>query len=147
MPDDFDSYVNAQDAQAEREILGLIASVAHINDELKPLETAKRYAVERIKNHMQLNDMKFLRDDETGAAARITERKGTPTYDVVSLVTSQGGIDALIKAANAGMVRIDHTMLARFRKDAGASWADAIAQYEMPGSGGTEALTIFMEKS
>ena len=145
MTTDFDSYVNAQDAQAEREILGLIASVAHINDELKPLEVAKKYAVERIKNHMQLNDMKFLRDDETGAAAKITERKGTPTYDVISLVTSQGGIDALIKAANAGMVRIDHTMLARFRKDAGASWADAIAQYEMPGTG-TEALTVFMEE-
>ena len=62
-----------------------------------------------------------------------------------SLVTSAGGIDALIKAANAGMVRIDHTMLARFRKDAGASWADAIAQYEMPGNG-TEALTVFMEE-
>ena len=145
MPDDFDSYVNAQDAQAEREILGLIASVAHINDELKPLEVAKKYAVERIKNHMQLNDMKFLRDDETGAAAKITERRGTPTYDVISLVTSQGGIDALIKAANAGMVRIDHTMLSRFRKDAGASWADAIAQYEMPGNG-TEALTVYMEE-
>ena len=145
MTTDFDSYVNAQDAQAEREILGLIASVAHINEELKPLEVAKKYAVERIKNHMQLNDMKFLRDDETGAAAKITERKGTPTYDIVSLVTSAGGIDALIKAANAGMVRIDHTMLARFRKDAGASWADAIAQYEMPGNG-TEALTVFMEE-
>jgi hypothetical protein len=145
MTTDFDSYVNAQDAQAEREILGLIASVAHINEELKPLEVAKKYAVERIKNHMQLNDMKFLRDDETGAAAKITERKGTPTYDVISLVTSQGGIDALIKAANAGMVRIDHTMLARFRKDAGASWADAIAQYEMPGNG-TEALTVYMEE-
>ena len=145
MTTDFDSYVNAQDAQADREILGLIASVAHINDELKPLEVAKKYAVERIKNHMQLNDMTFLRDDETGAAAKITERKGTPTYDVISLVTSQGGIDALIKAANAGMVRIDHTMLARFRKDAGASWADAIAQYEMPGNG-TEALTVFMEE-
>ena len=145
MTTDFDSYVNAQDAQAEREILGLIASVAHINDELKPLEVAKKYAVERIKNHMQLNDMKFLRDDETGASAKITERKGTPTYDIVSLVTSAGGIDALIKAANAGMVRIDHTMLARFRKDAGASWADAIAQYEMPGNG-TEALTVFMEE-
>lgn len=145
MTTDFDSYVNAQDAQAEREILGLIASVAHINEELKPLEVAKKYAVERIKNHMQLNDMKFLRDDETGASAKITERKGTPTYDIVSLVTSAGGIDALIKAANAGMVRIDHTMLARFRKDAGASWADAIAQYEMPGNG-TEALTVFMEE-
>jgi hypothetical protein len=145
MTTDFDSYVNAQDAQAERDILGLIASVAHINEELKPLEVAKKYAVEHIKNHMQLNDMKFLRDDETGAAAKITERKGTPTYDVISLVTSQGGIDALIKAANAGMVRIDHTMLARFRKDAGASWADAIAQYEMPGNG-TEALTVFMEE-
>lgn len=145
MPADFDSYVNAQDAQAEREILGLIASVAHINDELKPLETAKRYAVERIKNHMQLNDLKFLRDDETGATAKITERKGTPTYDVISLVGSQGGIDALIKAANAGMVRIDHSMLSRFRKDAGAAWADAIAQYEMPGTG-TEALTVFMEE-
>jgi hypothetical protein len=145
MPDDFDSYVNALDLQAQREILGLIASVAHINDELKPLEVAKKYAVERIKNHMQLNDMKFLRDDETGAIAKITERKGTPTYDVISLVTSQGGIDALIKAANAGMVRIDHTMLNRFRKDAGASWADAIAQYEMPGNG-TEALTVYMEE-
>ena len=61
MTTDFDSYVNAQDAQAEREILGLIASVAHINDELKPLEVAKKYAVERIKNHMQLNDMKIGR--------------------------------------------------------------------------------------
>ncbi len=145
MTTDFDSYVNAQDAQAEREILGLISSVAHINDELKPLEVAKKYAVERIKNHMQLNDMKFMRDDETGATAKITERKGTPTYDIVSLVTSTGGIDALIKAANAGMVRIDHTMLARFRKDAGASWADAIAQFEMPGTG-TEALTVYMEE-
>jgi len=145
MTTDFDSYVNAQDAQAEREIIGLISSVAHINDELKPLEVAKKYAVERIKNHMQLNDMKFMHDDETGATAKITERKGTPTYDVISLVTSAGGIDALIKAANAGMVRIDHTMLSRFRKDAGASWADAIAQYEMPGTG-TEALTVYMEE-
>jgi hypothetical protein len=141
----FDEYIGEQDAASTRRVLDLITSVAHINDELKPLETAKKFAVDQIKQHMALAGEKFLRDPETGASAKITERKGTPTYDVVSLVSSQGGIDALIKAANAGMVRIDHTMLSRFRKDSGAAWADALAQYEMPGTG-TEALTVYMEE-
>jgi hypothetical protein len=142
---DFDNYIDEQDAASERRILDLIASVAHINEELKPLETAKKFAVEQIKNHMALAGEKFMRDPETGAVAKITERKGTPTYDVVSLVTTQGGIDALIKAANAGMIRIDHVMLARYRKEQGASWADAIARFEMPGTG-SEALTVYTEE-
>ncbi len=145
MTTEFDNYIGEQDAASERRILDLITSVAHINEELKPLETAKKFAVEQIKQHMALTGDRWMRDPETGAAAKITERKGTPTYDVVSLVTTQGGIDALIKAANAGMIRIDHVMLARYRKEQGASWADAIAQFEMPGTG-SEALTVYMEE-
>ena len=145
MTTDFDNYIGEQDAANERRILDLITSVAHINDELKPLEAAKKFAVDEIKQHMALANERYLRDPETGATAKITERKGTPTYDVITLVTTQGGIDALIKAANAGMVRIDHTMLSRFRKEQGASWADAIAQFEMPGTG-SEALTVYMEE-
>jgi hypothetical protein len=54
---------------------------------------------------------------------------------------NRGFDGALIEAAKAGMVRLDHTMLSKFRKDAGATWADDLAKFEMPGQGST-ALTV-----
>jgi alpha-galactosidase len=132
-------------ADTQRQIiLDLMYSVANINEEIKPLEEAKKYATNEIKRHMQLDDLHYLEDPERGVVAKITERKGTPTYDLMTLVSTLDGQDALIKAAAAGMVRIDHAMLSRFLKEAGSTWAAAIDRVKMPGNM-TEALSVYME--
>lgn len=138
---DFEREIEAQDARTTASMLDLAHTIAELNEALKPLEDAKKKAVEQLKQAMLLSDLNELHDAERGITARIQERKGTPTYDLVRLVESTEGCEALVSAAGAGMVRIDNTMLSRFRKDAGASWADAIARVEMPGTG-TQALVV-----
>lgn len=130
-----------QDAlSAERYALELLSELALINETLAPVEKRKKEVTESLKQYMALQGMDSLRDGEHGLTARFQDRKGTPVYDLVSLARDTDGL-ALIRAAEAGMARIDHPMLTRFRKDAGASWADVIHKYEMPGTG-TSALVL-----
>ncbi len=129
---------------AERHALDLVNAIAVLHAQLKPLEDTKKRAVDQLKQWMALEGLGELRDGEHGLVARLQDRKGTPVYDLVRLVKDDK-IEALIDAAAAGMARIDHAMLARFRKDAGASWADTLAHYEMPGTGST-ALIVEKEE-
>lgn len=141
MTTDFEREIEAQDAHAKQHMEDLAHAIAVLNEQLKPLEDAKKRAVDELKQLMLLSDTNELPVPEFGITARIQDRKGTPTYDLVRLVESTEGCEALVSAAGAGMVRIDNTMLSRFRKDAGASWADAIARVEMPGTS-TQALVV-----
>lgn len=131
-------------AEARRAAIDLVALIAGLNSELRPLEDAKKKAVEQLKQYLTLNGLDSLADDERGIVARLQDRKGSPTFDLVTLAKETDGY-ALIEAAMAGMARIDATMLARFRKDAGAGWADVVAKYEMP-STGTTALIVEAQK-
>jgi len=144
MTDEFDDMISADMAEVERRILDLMVAVDHINQELRPLEKAKKQSHEEIKQYMGLSNLTTLRDAETGVTAKVQFRTGTPTYDVMSCVATEEGQQALIKAANAGMVRIDNTMLTAFRSNSGSGWADLINKYKMPGTG-TEAVTITKE--
>ena len=111
----------------------LLKDRAAVEKHLKSLkDTVKQYLNEQGGE---------LHDGEFDVTARLQERRGTPTYDLVTCVDSDEGFDAIIEAARAGMLRVDHPMLERFRKSAGASWADVLARYEMPGTG-TVALLI-----
>lgn len=145
MTSEFDREIEAQDARATASMLDLAYSIAELNEALKPLEDAKKKYVEQLKQAMLLSDLTELHDAERGITARIQDRKGTPTYDLVRLVDSPDGCEALVAAAGAGMVRIDNTMLTRFRKDAGAAWADAIERVSMPGTG-TQALVVSSDR-
>jgi len=144
MTDEFDDMISADMAEVERRIIDLMVAVDHINQELRPLEKAKKQSHEEIKQYMGLSNLTTLRDAETGVTAKLQFRAGTPTYDVMSCVATEEGQQALIKAANAGMVRIDNTMLTAFRSNSGSGWADLINKYKMPGTG-TEAVTITKE--
>ena len=134
-----------QDKMAtERQMLGYVAELALINETLSPLTRRKADLTERVKQWMALEGLGELRDGEHGLVARLQDRKGTPVYDLVRLAHDTDGY-SLIEAAIAGMARIDHESLSRFRRDAGASWADVVAKYEMPGRG-TTALIVEVEK-
>lgn len=131
---------------SEREALGLLTELAYINEQLSPLEKRKRELTDQLKQWMALEDREDLLDGERGLVARLQSRNGTPTYDVVSLVKDAAGAEALVDAASAGMVRVDHAMLDRFRKQNGATWADLIERVQIPGTG-TVALVIEKARS
>ena len=127
----------ADEAAASSHMLDLVAAIALLNDELRPIEAAKKRAVDELKQLMALDDLTEVRDGERGITAKIQERRGTPTFDLVSAV--QAGV-SLTEAATAGMLKLDHAALSLFRKNAGATWADALAKYEVPGTGSVALL-------
>lgn len=137
----FEQEIAAQDASAQRHLEELAYSIATINETLKPLEDAKKKYVDELKQLMALGDLTEVTDGEHGITARLQERSGTPTFDLITAVKN-GDDGALIEAAAAGMVRLDTAMFKKFRKDAGASWADALAKYEGPGQG---AVALIVE--
>lgn len=142
----FDALTLADDqATEQRQMLDLVATVATLGDEISRLDKMREAAMAQLRQYLDLNGLDSLRDGERGITARLQDRKGTPVYDLVSLAKDTDGY-ALIEAASAGMARIDHVSLSRFRKDAGAGWADLIAKYELPGTG-TTALLVERDKS
>lgn len=124
-------------AETKRALLDDLNEVELINTQLRPLEARKRILTDRIKQGIGLAGLDELADGETGVVARIQERAGTPLYDLVSAAERS----SLLFAARAGMLRLDHAMFSRFRKESGAAWADDLARYEMPGNG-TNALIV-----
>lgn len=129
---------------ARQEAAEKLTELALCNEMLSPLEKRKKELTDWLKQYMALEGLDFFEGQdahEQPITARFQDRKGTPTYDLVSLVKDGPGVQALASAAQAGMARIDHSMLKRYREKAGASWADLVAKYEMPGTG-TTALVI-----
>ncbi len=124
--------VEAAMAESRRAALEALNELALINEALSPLEARKRVLTATVKSYMG-EAVAELRDGETGVVARIQERGGSPTYDLATLAASEGA-PAIIDAARAGMLRVDAVMLDRFRKAAGAIWADDIASVAMPGA-------------
>ena len=130
--------MEAEALAARQEAAEKLTELALCNEMLSPLEKRKKELTDWLKQHMALEGIDHLGgidSHEQPITARLHDRKGTPTYDVVTLVESPDGCDALVNAANAGMVRVDHQMLSRFRDKSGAEWADQIARFEMPGTG------------
>ena len=124
----------------ERHAMELVQAINTLNKQISPLEATKKELVNELRQWMGLSKVVVLYEPERSLTAQLQDRKGVPTYDLVSLVGAGKG-DALISAASAGMARIDHQMLTRFRNDSGSQWADLIAKYEMPGKG-TTALIV-----
>jgi hypothetical protein len=112
------------------ELVGLIFSLDY---QIKPLTERRQKMAEQLKQYLLLSSEDSLSDGEVGAVARIQERNGATTYDLVSCVGTEDGELAILQAAAAGMLRVDHAMLDRFRKGNGAVWADTLARYAMPG--------------
>lgn len=120
-------------AESRRAALEALNEIALINEALSPLEARKRALTATVRSYMGMNMATSMRDGETGVVARIQERRGSPTYDLATLAAGEGA-PAIIDAARAGMLRVDAVMLDRFRKAAGAIWADDIASVAMPGA-------------
>lgn len=131
-----DAFTLADDqAVGQRQMLDLVAAVATLGDEIARLEKMREQAKAQLRQYLELNGLDSLRDGELGVTVRLQERKGADTFDLVSAAETHP--DAVIAAAKAGMARLDAVMFTRFRKDAGASWADRIDGYRMPGTGST----------
>ena len=137
--------MEAERAEAQSHALDLALTVLTLAEQMKPLEAARKRAQDELKQWLALNGESLV-DGERGIIARLQERKGTPTYDMIRAVESVEGCEALVAAATAGMVRIDHVMLARFRKDAGAGWADLLARFEMASTGSVALIVERKDK-
>lgn len=132
--------MEAEQAAVMRALLDDLNELALINDTMSPLTARKAVLTERIKQGMGLQDLTELADGETGVAGRIQERTSAPTYDLTN-----ANMNDLAAAGAAGMLRLDHVMFDRFRKQSGAVWADQLARLAMPGSL-TTALTVEKKK-
>jgi len=139
--DDLIRIMEAEDADHRAGMLDCMNAIMFLNKQLKPLEAAKKEAVDTLKQAIALSGETSFVDYETNVIARLQDRKGTPVYDAKSAAGTDAGRDALHEAALAGMVRIDHVMLARFIKESGGGWADLLNKYQMPGTG-TVALIV-----
>lgn len=107
----------------------------------KGVEEFLKHQKDAIKAFLNESSEPFIHDGELGWTAKLQARQGTPTYDLVTCANTEAGPEAIIEAARAGMLRIDHSMLRDFRKESGAGWADVINRFQMPGTG-TIALLI-----
>lgn len=103
------------------------------------LQDARKAA---IKGFIEQNDNEAIEDGELEVTARLSVRATTPQYDLITCANTTEGQYALLEAARAGLLRVDHKMLTDFRKrSGGASWADTLARYSMP-AGATSAIYI-----
>ena len=127
----------------ERRAIELVGLLASLKEQRAPIEREERPLVDQLKQWLQLHGLSSLHDGETGNTARIQERT-TTLYDLVSAVATDDGEAAILHAAAAGLLRVDHTAFERFRKGNGAVWADVLARYAMPST--TEALVIDRDK-
>ncbi len=140
--DDLGREMERDAAATEAKMLEAVRELALIAEAMRPLTARQTELRDQVKQFMTLNGLDELADRETGVVAKIQDRNSTPTYDLVSAV-ERGHDQALVHAASAGMLRLDHTMLQRFRKANGAWWAETIARYEMPG---TSTTALIVEK-
>lgn len=94
-----------------------------------------------LKAFIEANGNEAVEDGELAVRARLNPRSTTPLYDMISCANTEAGAQAILEAARAGFVRVDHKMLTDFRKRAGAGWGDIIDRYRMP-AGATGAIYI-----
>lgn len=126
--------------QAKAQALTALASAYEVED----FEQHIRNLRDQVKQYLVLNDADSLLDAETGIEARLQLRKGTPVYDVRSLVQSVAGQHALLAAAeHVGMVQVDHKAVARARKT-GAVFLDLLSACQMPGE--VSAALVFKNR-
>ena len=145
MTTDLIRQMEAEAADREAHLLDLVLAVDILGKQIKPLEKARKAASDELKQGMALDGRMLLADPERGLLARLQDRAGTPVYDLVRATETVEGCEAIIEAAKAGMLRLDDTMLKRFRDGAGAGWADTLNRFKGPGKG-TTALVVGEDK-
>jgi len=133
------SRLHEQDLADERAkmadvVLAIGAGEAEAKSLTKPLEALR----DQLKQWMALNEVKELDAPDGGYVAKLQDRGGTPVYDLISCVDADP--QAVVDAARAGLLRVDHTALERLRKGNGAIFADTLARYAGPGQGSTALI-------
>jgi hypothetical protein len=111
-------------------------------DGRKGVEKLQGERKDALKAFITDNGNEAVEDGELDVTAKITVRSTTPAYDLVTCSQTEQGAAALLEAARAGLIRVDHKMLTDFRKrSGGASWADTLERFAMP-AGATTAIHI-----
>ena len=141
MTTDLIREMEAEAADREAHLLDLVLAVDMLGKQIKPLKRARKAASDELKQGMVFDGRDTLADPERGLLAQLQDRAGTPVYDLVRATETVEGCEAIIEAAKAGMLRLDDTMLKRFRDGAGADWADTLNRFKGPGKG-TTALVV-----
>lgn len=136
-----------QVARVERAIDRAYEDIATslVVDGRKGVEKYVQALKDSIKEYLSDAPEPFIYDGELQWIARLQHRAGPATYDLVTCANTGEGAQSILEAAKAGMLRVDDKMLVRFRKEAGAHWADVIERYRMAGTGSV-ALLIGPEK-
>ena len=139
--DNLTREMEAEQAAEKRRVIDAINELATIAEVTKPIDAREKLLREQVRDYMALNGFEVLEDGETGVRAKFQDRTGQPLYDLVSAAHVGHGTLAILDAAKAGMLRVDAQMLKRFRSGSGATWADVLEGYAMPGPQ-TTALII-----
>lgn len=116
------------------------------------LDLRDRAAVEKHIKHLRddivkpylLDNGGALEEAELGTKARIQPTYNSPTYDLVTAASQETGPADLADAAKAGMLRLDNGMLEKFRGSAGASWADRLFRFRIPG--GLKSNNLYIDR-
>lgn len=136
--------MEAEALAARMKALDWLAELADLNDVILPAERRKKELIDNLKQYMALGGMDELYDGEHGVTARFQDRKGSPQYDLISAAEQHP--EAVVAAAQAGMLSLDGAMLKRLRDKAGAMWADRLAAFEGPGKGSSALIVKRDEK-
>lgn len=123
-----------------RKALDVLDELAIIKENLSALKARESVLVDQLKQYMQLEDVEAFTDEERGITAHLQHRDGTPQYDLVNAPEH-----AVIMAAKAMLLKLDHAAFQRLRGNNGATWMDDLARFEMP-TAGSEALIIKRER-
>lgn len=140
--------MDRQEQDRERaKVLDAIAELEIIDGEIKPLEKRKEQLAALVKSYLELNADELDKDEKgqpylmgyDGSTGRVLqERHAADTFDCVALVKDcpddavlSAGVSALVDAAEAGMVSINASMVA---KHSGATWIDRIKRVAQPGA-------------
>lgn len=92
---------------------------------------------DQLRSYLEQNGGR-LYDGETGWEAKLQEREGPATYDVLSMD------DALVlAAAHAGALNVDAKVVAALRGK--TAWVDEIARHKMPGKPSTALIVAKRE--
>jgi len=111
-------------------------------DGRKGVEKLQSERKDALKTFITDNGNEAIEDGELDVTAKITVRATTPAYDLITCSQTEQGAAAILEAARAGWLKLDHKMLTDFRKrTVGASFADILNRYAMP-AGATTAIHI-----
>ena len=115
-----------------------VQALAALKAEIAELEAQERPLIAVLKQVMALNGDARVTDD-FGNVAELSERRTGARYDLVSVARDRPAV--LAAAGEAGMLSLADGMLAAFRTNGGAVWADVLWQYRDDG-GTTTVLSI-----